>query len=93
MRVSGTIRSNFGEALRQAALLGQGISMHPIYMVDKDIEEKRLRIVLPAYSPTGLDIYVVFPSRINMPVRVRIFLEFLRNRFETSSGFQASGPA
>lgn len=93
VRVSGTIRSNFGEALRQAAILGQGISMHPTYMVDKDIQEKRLKVVLPGYSPTGLDIYVVFPSRINMPARVRIFLEFLKKRFETASGFLASGSA
>ena len=31
------MRSNFGEPLRHAALLGHGISMHPTYMVAQDI--------------------------------------------------------
>lgn len=81
VRVSGTMRSNFGEPLRHAALLGHGISMHPNYMVAQDVKANRLRIVLPAYPPTGLDIYAMYPSRRNLPGRVRLFLEFLRERF------------
>ena len=81
VQVSGTLRSNFGEPLRHAALLGQGISMHPNYMVADDIREHRLKVVLSAYQPTGLDIYAVYPSRRNMPVRVRLFLEFLRAHY------------
>jgi DNA-binding transcriptional LysR family regulator len=89
VRVSGSMRSNFGEPLRHAALLGHGISMHPIYMVAQDIQENRLRIVLPAYQPTGLDIYAMYPSRRNMPGRVRLFLEFLRERFRNTAEWQA----
>lgn len=37
VRVAGPMRANFGEALRHAALLGLGISMHPNYMVSQDI--------------------------------------------------------
>jgi DNA-binding transcriptional LysR family regulator len=82
VRVTGSMRANFGEPLRHAALLGQGISMHPQYMVARDIKEMSLRVVLPAFQPTGLDIYAVYPSRHNMPGRVRLFLEFLRERFQ-----------
>ena len=89
VRVSGSMRANFGEPLRHAALLGQGISMHPNYMVAQDIEENRLRIVLPAYQPVRLDIYAMYPSRRNMPGRVRLFLEFLRARFASTSEWQA----
>ena len=81
VRVSGSMRSNFGEPLRHAALLGHGISMHPNYMVAQDVKANRLRIVLPAYPPIGLDIYAMYPSRRNLPGRVRLFLEFLRERF------------
>jgi len=82
IRVSGSMRANFGEPLRHAALLGHGISMHPQYMVARDILEKALHVVLPAFQPIGLDIYAVYPSRHNMPGRVRLFLEFLRERFQ-----------
>lgn len=77
VQVQGTIRANFGEPLRHAALLGHGISMHPRYMVDQDLQDGRLQIVLPEYRPTELEIYAVFPSRKNMPARVRTFLGFL----------------
>jgi DNA-binding transcriptional LysR family regulator len=89
VRVAGSMRSNFGEALRHAALLGQGISMHPNYMVAQDIQEHRLSIILPAYRPVGLDIYAMYPSRRNMPGRVRLFLEFLGERFRNTAEWQA----
>ncbi|KAF3997012.1 LysR family transcriptional regulator [Glaciimonas immobilis] len=92
VRVSGTMRSDFGEPLRHAAMLGHGISMHPTYMVAQDIRENRLKIVLPVYTPTGLDIYAVYPSRRNMPGRVRLFLEFLREHFDAASARQAETP-
>lgn len=84
VRVSGSMRSNFGEPLRHAALLGHGISMHPNYMVAQDVKANLLRIVLPAYPPSGLDIYAMYPSRRNLPGRVRLFLEFLRERFHAN---------
>lgn len=88
VRVTGSMRSNFGEPLRHAALLGLGISMHPNYMVARDIRENLLIIVLPAYQPTQLDIYAVYPNRRNMPGRVRLFLEFLRERFQNTAEWQ-----
>lgn len=81
VRVHGTIRANYGDPLRHAAMLGHGISMHPTYMVMQDIQEGRLVSVLPQFRPVGVDIYAVFPSRKNMPVRVRTFLDFLRQWF------------
>ncbi len=81
VRVVGTIRANYGEPLRHAALLGHGISMHPTYMVMDDLQAGRLQRVLPEFSPIGVDIYAVFPSRKNLPVRVRTFLDFLTQWF------------
>jgi DNA-binding transcriptional LysR family regulator len=81
VRVHGSIRANYGDPLRHAAMLGHGISMHPTYMVMQDIQEGRLVSVLPQFRPVGVDIYAVFPSRKNMPVRVRTFLDFLRQWF------------
>ena len=88
VRVSGSMRANFGEPLRHAALLGHGISMHPKYMVAQDIEENRLKIVLPAYQPVRLDIYAMYPSRRNVPSRVRLFLAFLQERFASNPDWQ-----
>ena len=81
VRVSGSLRANFGEPLRHAALLGQGISMHPTYMVAQDILDGRLLIVLPDYPPIGLDIYAIYPHGRAISARVRLFLDFLSAQF------------
>jgi DNA-binding transcriptional LysR family regulator len=88
VRVSGPMRSNFGEPLRHAAILGHGISMHPTYMVAKDVAEGRLKVVLPACQPVRLEIYAMYASRHNMPGRVRLFIEFLRDRFQNTVDWQ-----
>lgn len=78
IRVRGTVRSNLGDALKQAALLGVGISVHPYYMVSEELRTGVLEAVLPDCEPEAMDINVVFSTRRNMPSRVRHLLEFLR---------------
>jgi DNA-binding transcriptional LysR family regulator len=74
--VHGMLAADFGEALRTAALLGEGISLHPTYMVADDIAAGRLRVVLPELEPVGLSIHAIYPQR-GVPARVRRFLDFL----------------
>lgn len=88
-RVRGSICSNLGETLQQAALLGHGISMHPYYMVSDDLAAGRLKAVLPQYEPLGLDIYVIFSSRQNLPLRVRRFVEYLKEWARTPPAWAA----
>ena len=77
-RVRGSIRSNLGDALKQGALLGLGISLHPYYMVSDELKAGTLQALLPGCVPEELDINVVFSTRRNMPTRVRHLLEFLK---------------
>ncbi len=83
VRVRGTLCANFGDALKQAALLGHGISMHPYYMVSDELRTKRLVVVLPDYEPLALEIYVVYPTREHLPARTRRLLEFLKRGAKT----------
>ncbi|WP_198968838.1 LysR family transcriptional regulator [Xylophilus sp. ASV27] len=78
IRVRGTVRSNLGDALKQAALLGAGISLHPYYMVSEELRAGTLEALLPGCEPEAMDINVVFSTRRNMPTRVRHLLEFLK---------------
>jgi DNA-binding transcriptional LysR family regulator len=84
VRVSGPLRANFGEALHQAALRGQGISMHPSYMVAGDLRLGCLRALLTDWRPSDMEIYAVFPSRRNLPVRTRLFVDFLQAKLSCS---------
>ncbi len=79
VRVRGSLYSNLGEALKHAALLGQGISLHPYYMVSEELAAGTLRVVLPEYAPVGLGIYVIYSTRQTLPLRVRALVEFLKD--------------
>jgi DNA-binding transcriptional LysR family regulator len=89
IRVKGTICSNFGEALQQAALLGHGLSIHPVYMVAADVDAGRLVNVLPAFVPAQLDVFAIYSSRRNLPNRVQLFLQHLKDWARTPPDWAA----
>ncbi len=89
VRVSGSMFSNFGEALKHAAMLGHGIALHPYYMVSAEIQSGRLVVVLPAWEPESYEISVIYSSRQNLPVRVRRFVDFLKEWAETPPDWSA----
>ncbi len=76
VRVAGSLSSNFGDAIRSAALIGAGISMHPTYVVDDDIRAGRLRVLMPDFIPTSLEIRAIYTRR-DLPLRVSLFLDHL----------------
>jgi len=79
VRVMGNLKSDFGDSLKDAAIAGLGVSMHPYYMVAEELEKGLLKVVLPDYLPTSLDIYAIYSSRKNIQLRLRLFLDFLRD--------------
>ena len=89
IRVRGSICSNFGDTLHNAAVLGHGISVHPFYMVADDLAAGRLAVVLPDWEPTELDIYVIYSTRQKLPVRVRALLDFLKQWAQTEPEWSA----
>lgn len=91
VQVSGTMRSNLGDILKSAALSGYGISMHPYYMVSGELASGRLVPVLQRYTPPSLEIYVIYPTRQNLPLRVKTFVAHLKEWAEvTLPAFEGS---
>lgn len=76
--VTGPVRSNNGEVLREAALAGLGIVLLPGFIVEEDLRTGRLERVLAAFRPTPFTLYGVYPSREYVPRKVHLFLDFLR---------------
>ena len=81
VRVRGRFESNYGEVLREAALAGLGIALHSLWHVHRDLEEGRLRVVLPGFPPPPSGIHAVMPGRTLVPPRVRAFIEHLSGHF------------
>jgi len=77
VQVSGPIRANNSETVRQAALSGLGIAqLGELQMVD-DVRAARLYRLLADYTPPRQDILLVYPSRRHLPPRVRVLIDAL----------------
>ena len=69
------------DAVRAACIAGVGIAMMTYWDVHEQIENQELeRIVLADAEPDELGIWAVFPTRRQMPLRVRAFIDALRKR-------------
>jgi DNA-binding transcriptional LysR family regulator len=82
VQISGNLRANNGDALRAAAIAGQGIIHQPTFIVADDIREGRL-VALPLDQPTVElgGIYAVYLPDRHPPARVRAFIDFIASRF------------
>lgn len=81
VRVQGRFDSNFGEALRDAAVAGLGIAVHSFWHVHRDLAEGRLVEVMPAWTVSATAIHAVMPGRRLVPPRVRAFAGYLAEAF------------
>jgi DNA-binding transcriptional LysR family regulator len=76
--VSGRMQANVADAIRVAAIDGLGLVMLASYVVGRDIEKGKLKIVLENYTLPPLDIHAVYPHRKYLSAKVRCFLDFLQ---------------
>jgi DNA-binding transcriptional LysR family regulator len=79
--VSGTLRTNNGIVLADAAVAGAGILLTPSFYVGPLLREGRLRQILARYKLKELGIHAVYPQRSHVPPKVRAFVDFLAQRF------------
>jgi DNA-binding transcriptional LysR family regulator len=63
-------------ALLQACIDGLGIAQLPQPLVLSALRSKALRVVLPANAPEGWQLFIHYPSRKQLPARVRVFVDF-----------------
>ena len=79
--VQGSLRTNNGDILRAAALAGLGVTRLPTFIVGRDLQAGTLRTVLTEYAPPNPSIYAVYPPNRQLSTRVRLFIDFLADRF------------
>lgn len=80
--ISSVLDSNEGQVICAAGLAGLGIVIQPLYIVYEDIVAGRLVPVLTDWSLPTLTINLAYQSRRHQPAKIRVFTEFLIDRFE-----------
>lgn len=78
--IAPRLRSTSSEALRLAACGGAGISWLPSFVCGGDLRAGSLVSLFPDHDAGSLGVYALFPHRRFLPVRVRLFLDFLAER-------------
>ena len=87
VRVSGSLNSNNGDLLAEAAAQGLGIVCEPTFIVGPEIRAGRLVPILQEFSAPRSPIYAVYTSRKHLSARVRLFVDFLVERFGDAADF------
>jgi DNA-binding transcriptional LysR family regulator len=83
-RVQGTLSSNHGAAMIDAARRGLGIVVALSYQVKELVAGGELRILLERFEPPSLPVHAVFPSGRLQPARVRALADLLVDRLRTN---------
>lgn len=79
--VAGPLIANNGDLLCAAALDGMGITKLPTFIVGPCLRDGRLEVVLPDFPVPEQGIHAVYPHSRNLSLKVRVFVDFLTERF------------
>ncbi len=81
VKVRGPLSSNDGSVVLGWALDGHGILMRAEWEIADHLRAGRLEQVLADYLLPPADVYAVYPERHHLSARVRVFVDFLVERF------------
>lgn len=79
LAVSGNLEFNQNAPAVQACVAGVGLGNFFSYQVAPFLKTKQLRTVLEAFEPAVRPINVVYPHARLLPMRTRVFIEWIRH--------------
>ena len=79
LRPNGRLDCSDGQVLHDWCAAGQGIAWRSTWEVDEEIERGELVSVLDAFSAPPNGIYALFPHAKHLPLRVRLWIDFLKH--------------
>ena len=80
LSVSGRMRVNNGDLLRDTAIAGLGVTYLPTFIVSEALKDGRLVKVLEDFAPEALTLSAVYPQHRQSSRPVQALVEFLRER-------------
>ncbi|MDP1526183.1 MAG: LysR family transcriptional regulator [Rhodocyclaceae bacterium] len=86
----GRFACNDGAVLHEWALAGMGLAWRSIWEVGEDLRWGRLVSVLDDFATPPVGIHAVFPQRRHLPLRVRLFIDLLKDNYGRSDYWDKS---
>ncbi len=91
LRPGGRLDCSDGQVLHRWCVQGLGIAWRSTWEVEGDIAAGRLVPLLEDYAAPPNGIYAVFPQRRHLPLRVRLWIDFVKHSFGDPGYWAASG--
>lgn len=88
MRPGGPLDCSDGQVLHDWCLAGHGIAWRSTWEVQTEIEAGQLVAVLEDFSAPPNGIHVVFAQRKHLPLRVRLWIDFLKQHYSLPAFWQ-----
>ncbi|MBA3599141.1 MAG: LysR family transcriptional regulator [Methylibium sp.] len=85
LRPSGRYDCSDGQVLHDWCLAGQGIAWRSTWEVEHEVARGDLVSVLADFAAPPNGIYAVFPQRKHLPLRVRLWIDFLKHTYGDAS--------
>ena len=91
LRPSGMLDCSDGQVLHDWCVQGLGIAWRSTWEVEDGLAQGRLQAVLQDYAAPANGIFAVFPQRRHLPLRVRLWIDFLKHSYG-APGYWAGTP-
>jgi DNA-binding transcriptional LysR family regulator len=97
VQVGGRLRTSNAVALKELALQGMGVTLQGRWIVGRELHEGTLVDLFPDYDATAASLgapaaWLLYPSRSYLPLKVRVFIDFLREAFRKSPPWDSPVP-
>jgi DNA-binding transcriptional LysR family regulator len=76
-------RCNNGDTLLEAAIAGGGLAYLPTFIVHQAVADGRLEVCLSGFEKDPIALYAVYPSARHLSANIRVFIDFLVEKFGT----------
>ncbi|MFK5892629.1 MAG: LysR family transcriptional regulator [Pseudomonadota bacterium] len=84
VRIPHRMRANNGDVLLKGAIDGLGIIAVPTFISYEAVNQGLLIPILSNYKLAEMAVYAVYPNQRHLPIRVRLFIDYLTKRFGNS---------
>ncbi|HSM21620.1 MAG TPA: LysR family transcriptional regulator [Rubrivivax sp.] len=91
LRPGGRVDCSDGQVLHDWCLRGLGIAWRSTWEVEQEVASGRLQVVLAEVAAPPNGIYAVFPHAKHLPLRVRLWIDFLKHSYGDPAYWRATG--
>ena len=91
LRPGGRLDCSDGQVLHDWCLNGLGLAWRSTWEVQDEVTAGRLRVVLEDFAAPPNGIYAVFPHAKHLPLRVRLWIDFVKHSYGDPKYWSGAG--